>query len=84
MEGFTSVLGFEVLVGVEYCGISGLATLRTTVSGRKSTTSGGRQVVLTEHGKMAKNRQFQANEIVGVDPILGCLPNESALIPPGR
>lgn len=33
---------------------------------------------------MAKNRQFQANEIVGVDPILGCLPNESALISPGR
>lgn len=29
---------------------------------------------------MAKNRQFQANEIVGVDPVLRCLPNESALI----
>ena len=33
---------------------------------------------------MAKNRQFQANKIVGVDPILRCLPNESALISSGR
>jgi len=33
---------------------------------------------------MAKNRQFQANEIVGVDPILGSLPNESALIASSR
>ena len=33
---------------------------------------------------MAKNRQFQTNEIIGVDPVLGCLPNESALISPSR
>jgi len=33
---------------------------------------------------MTKNRQFQANEIVGMDPILRCLPNESALVPSGR
>ena len=33
---------------------------------------------------MAKNCQFQANEVIGVDPILGCLANESALIAPGR
>ena len=33
---------------------------------------------------MAKNRQFQTNEIIGVDPVLCCLPNESALISPSR
>ena len=38
---------------------------------------------LTEHGKMAKNSQFQAHQIVGMNPILRCLPNESALASSG-
>lgn len=33
---------------------------------------------------MAKDRQFQANEIVGVNPILGRLSNESTLTTPRR
>jgi hypothetical protein len=44
----------------------------------------GMQVTLTKYRKVAKNRQFQANEIVGVDPVLGCLPNEGALIASSR
>ena len=41
---------------------------------------GGRQTRRTEYRKMAKNSQFQANEIVGVDPIFRRLPDESALV----
>lgn len=33
---------------------------------------------------MTKDRQFQTNEIIGVDPILGCLSNESTLATPSR
>lgn len=33
---------------------------------------------------MTKNRQLQANEIVGVNPVLCRLPNESTLIASGR
>ena len=40
--------------------------------------------MLTEHRKMTENCQLQANEIVGVDPVFRCLPNESALIASGR
>ena len=32
---------------------------------------------------MTQNRQFQANQIVRVNPILRCLPDESALATPG-
>lgn len=50
------------------------------VSSTSGDSHGERQVTLTEHRKVAKDRQLQSNEIVGVDPVLRCLPNESALV----
>ena len=44
----------------------------------------GREAILTEYREVAKDRQFQANEVVGVDPILGRLSNESTLTTSSR
>lgn len=82
MDEFTGVLCLKVLVGVENCG----ATWSVILHGAHQAEVGperGKAGTLAKYRKVAKNRQFQANEIVGVDPVLRCLPNESALIASG-
>jgi len=83
MDEFTSVFCLEILVGVENCGAPWLAHF-AGLTEPEADPKRGRQATLTKYRKVAKNRQFQANEIVGVDPVFRCLPDEGTLIASSR